>query len=167
MSVNYDSILSVIVNIFRHLVSWKNICHLFFFTAAIICFLPSMLGYILDPSLEDDLYLYRLSEDKFHDSLVVSIAVTTVILIEKLIDSMLIYSCVPKPRTESDFITYFEFPIELLLIILAKDFVFILYIIPYQQYDFMTPLMSSQDILFTWFFIFNFLLNFKRIFAFL
>ena len=42
-----------------------------------------------------------------------------------------------------------------MFIILAKDFILILYIIPYQQYDFLAPVMMSHYILFTWYFIYN------------
>ena len=137
-------------------ISWYNVCHLFFYVAAAFCFLPQILGdtIFLDPVYSVD--LKNLSDSQqLYTSLVASIAITTLLLIENVLDSIMTCKYAPKSRTEADFITYFEFPKELLLLILAKDLVLIFYILPYQQYDYLPGLISSQDILFTWSYLYN------------
>ena len=114
-----------------------------------------MVGIKLSPHAVDDLSLDALSDNKLYTSLVVSIAITSLLFIERIIDVFLSATYLSKPQSESDLITYFEFPVELLLLILGKDFLMILYIIPYQQYDLLTPVLYSQDVLFTWCFIYN------------
>ena len=136
-------------------ITWKNSCHLFFFVAATLCFLPQILGYnlLLDPYADDD--LQNLSNPQYHLSLVASTAITVLLLIESVLDSVLTERYVPKEQRESDTITYFEFPKELLLLIIGKGLVLILYIIPYQAYNFLPGLLLGQDIVFTWSYFYN------------
>ena len=137
-------------------ISWYNVCHLFFYVAAVFCFLPQMLGYTI---FLDPFYAVQLNDlidsKEIYTALVASIAITTLLLIENILDTIMTCRYAPKSRTESDFITYFEFPKELLVLILAKDLVLMLYILPYQQYDYLPGLIASQDLLFTWSYLYN------------
>ena len=112
-----------------------------------------MLGY----SLAIEWYPNQsLSNIQYYTSLVASIAVTTLLLIENTLDSIMTYIYVPKRGEQtSDALKYFEFPKELLLLILGKDLLLILYIIPTQAYDILPGLLLGQDILFTWGYLHN------------
>jgi hypothetical protein len=107
---------------------------------------------ILDPYPDN---LQSLSENKYYTALIVSIAITSLLLIENILDSIMMYKYARKHRIESDVITYFEFPKELLLLILGKDLLLILYVIPHQQYNVLPGLLCGQDILFTWAYFYN------------
>ena len=133
-------------------ICWKSSCRLFYLLAAIFCFLPQILGY----SLTIEWYpVQSLSDNQYYASLVASIAVTILLLIENTLDSIMTYMYVPKHRGTSDTLKYFEFPKELLLMILGKDLLLILYIIPNQAYDLLPGLLFGQDILFTWCYLYN------------
>ena len=137
------------------MLSWKNGCHFIIFLFAFFCFLPQILGYslILDPYTDDNFLQYS---NQYHTSLVVSISITTIILIENILDNIIVRFYTRKDGDTSNTVTYFKFPMELLLLILGKDLVLILYVIPNQAYNLLPGLLWGQDILFIWSYLYNF-----------
>ena len=141
-----------------NMLSWKNGCHIIIFLFSFFCFLPQIFGYslILDPYTDDNFVAYS---NQYHTSLVISISITSLILIENILDNIITRFYIRSDGDKSNSLTYFKFPIELLLLILGKDLVLIFYVIPNQAYDLLPGLLWGQDILFIW----NFLYNFYRI----
>ena len=117
-----------------------------------------MLGYplLFPPDDQESL----LNDKRIYASLVVSIALTAVTLIESVLDSLIEVS--KKFFTKSSSNTengksmlYFKFPNIILIIILVKDFLVLFYIFPYQQYELLPSLFFATDILFTWCYFYN------------
>ena len=133
--------------------TWKNATNIYFFFTAFLCFLPQLLGYNLLLDTDDD--MQNLSDQQYHSSLVASVSITALILIESILDSLLTERYVNKEKRKSGAIMYFEFPKELLFLIIGKDLILMLYIIPYQAYNFLPGLLLGQDILFTWSYFYN------------
>ena len=153
--VSEENVQTRFINTFESIQNYayiRNIFHAFFLITAVFCFLPQMLGYsiVLDPYADDDLRI--LSDQEYYTTLVVSLAITTLLLLERILDSIISSKY---NRETSNFVTYFEFPKELLLLIIGKDLVLVTYIVPYKAYDLLPGLLLGQDILFTWSYFYN------------
>ena len=139
--------------------SWiSHICHFVFFLAAFVCFLPQMMGYQVVLDVYPD-GLENLTNDKpLYTSLVVSIALTSVTLIESVLDSLIEmskkYFTKDKIKKENS-MTYFKFPKIILVFILAKDLLIMLYSLPYQRYNILSGIYLASDVLFTWCYFYN------------
>ena len=152
-------ILDYVRDSFQSWKSWKYACHAFFYVAAVLCFLPQMLGYhvLLEPYYPDQ--LKGLSDSKqLYTALVVSIAVTFLTLVEKAFDTVFSDKFFSRLSSDSELyrkMEYFEFPIELSVVILLKDLLIVLYILPNERYDLLNGLLLGSDILFTWCYLYN------------
>ena len=141
------------------LLSCYNLAHFIVLIGAVLCFLPNMMGY----SILIDLYpdnLESLSGLSYNNSIVASVAVTISLLLENILDFIITYRYfgtesndgTSSKQTE---ITYFKFPVEILLLILAKDFVLITFIIPNNDYNIIVGFTLAVDIIFQWCYLYN------------
>ena len=128
-----------------------------------MCFLPNMMGYVSEYTAahkgEYD-YLDALSSLSLNNSLVASIAVTTAILLENILDSAITlynyFGTDKKAETSKETnITSFKFPTVILLLIISKDLIVLVDIIPDQHYDFFAGILCAVDIIFSWCFFYN------------
>ena len=121
---------------------------------AALCFLPQIIGY----SFLTDFYpdeLAHLSGPMFSYSLVASVAATTPLLLENVTNFLTKLYFNPNDQSSDNEISYFKFPMAILILIIVTDLLLLNYIIPNQKFDFLPGLICCRDILFTWSFLFN------------
>ena len=119
-----------------------------------LCFLPQIIGYEFVLSTYPD-SLASLSGPLFNYSLVASIAATTPLLLENVMNFATKLYFNPHGQWSENEISYFKFPTAILVLIIVTDLLLLNYIIPNQLYDFLPGLISCRDVLFTWSFLVN------------
>jgi len=138
----------------------ENVLYCFVVCGALLNFLPYILGYSLrnpDTNIFPQ-YLKGLSSSQLTSSLVASLSISVPILLDGCFDYLARLLSHFKIKTiyylnvhtrGSDYVPF----LDVIFFIVIPDVLFLLWIIPYEEYDILTGLLSARDTMFIYSFL--------------
>lgn len=124
------------------------------FIGALANFIPVWLGYTLaDPVTgEYPSFLYELENFYYRESVVASLASSVPLILEQLLDWISLLVILNPERKAWGQASYIPFK-EIILLIVIPDLLFLFWIIPYHQFDYMAAIIGARDTLYIYSFL--------------